>query len=134
MEADQFTTKDSGARQDYASGMRRDLQTGKPDFFLMLPLGIPYKAQPITRLAALLERGMDKYGLRNWELANSPEELHRFKASALRHMNQWVAGETDEDHMAAVMFNLIAYETTRYKLEHPERLIKLPEFDVKRGK
>jgi hypothetical protein len=29
---------------------------------------------------------------------------------------QWMAGETDEDHAAAVMFNIIAHETTAYKV------------------
>ncbi len=111
-----FVTKDSGERQEYASGMVRDLQDGKPAFHLLMPEGIPYEAQPLTRFAALLERGQAKYGPRNWERAGSQEELERFKASAFRHFMQWFTDEGDEDHMAAVMFNLMAYEATRYKI------------------
>ena len=110
-----FETKDSGHRSEYASGMVRDTQDGKPRFNLMFPLGVPYQEQMITRLAELLERGMDKYGWRNWEKANSEEELIRFRESAHRHFIQWLTGETDEDHAAAVMFNIIAAEFVKYK-------------------
>lgn len=112
-----YKTKDSGARQDYSSGMRRDLQDGKADFYLLLPKGIPYNEQLLTRWAELMERGREKYGSRNWELACSEEELDRFKSSAMRHFMQWVTGETDEDHAAAVMFNLMAAEYVKHKLE-----------------
>jgi len=111
-----YETKDSGVRAEYASGMRRDTQESKPRFDLIFPNGIPYSAQMITRLAALMERGQVKYGERNWELANSQEELDRFKASGLRHMMQYLLGETDEDHAAATIFNLIAAESTYWKL------------------
>lgn len=110
-----YETKDSGARSEYASGMVRDTQEGKPRFHLMLPLGVPFDEQMLTRLAALMERGMDKYGWRNWEKADSDEELIRFKESAFRHFVQWLTGEDDEDHAAAVMFNVIAAETVEYK-------------------
>jgi hypothetical protein len=111
-----FITKDSGKRQEYDSGMVRDLQDGKPDFSLIFP-DMPYQDQPITRWAALMTRGADKYGRRNWQVAKSAEEVERFKASALRHMMQWMTGENDEDHMAAVMFNLNAAEYVKWKLK-----------------
>jgi dATP/dGTP diphosphohydrolase, N-terminal len=113
--AGEFVTKDSGHCSEYASGMVRDTQDGKPRFNLLFPLGVPYEAQMITRLAALLERGMNKYGWRNWENANSDEELIRFKESAHRHFIQWLTGETDEDHAAAAMFNILAAEFVTYK-------------------
>lgn len=112
-----FVTKDSGQRQEYDSGMRRDLQDNKPAFHFLLVSGIPYEAQFLTRWAKLMERGAQKYGERNFELADSAEELERFKASALRHMMQWVSGETDEDHGAAVAFNIMAAEMVKYKME-----------------
>ena len=34
-----FITKDSGARQEFESGMRRDLQDGKPRYDLLIPIG-----------------------------------------------------------------------------------------------
>ena len=102
-----FVTKDSGVRQEYESGMRRDTQEGKAHFTLLMPLGVPYDAQFLTRVAQLMTRGMQKYGWRNWELADSDVELERFKGSALRHLMQYIAGETDEDHAAAVVVHLV---------------------------
>lgn len=103
-----WTTKDSGQRQEYESGMRRDVQDGKPRFDLLLAPGMPYGEQMLTRWAALMERGAEKYGEENWSLANSEEERRRFRASAARHFFQWLAGERDEDHMAATCFNMMA--------------------------
>lgn len=97
----QFETKDSGERVDYPSGMRRDIQTGKPRYDL-----IPLK--PLKRLAELYARGAEKYGDENWTLANSEEELKRFRGSALRHMYQWLEGDKSEDHPTAVVWNIFA--------------------------
>lgn len=112
----EFVVKDSGARQEYASGMRRDLQDGKARFDLLVPLGVPFSEQFLTRVAMLMTRGAVKYGIRNWEKASSYEELERFKGSAHRHLMQYLMGETDEDHAAAVVFNLLAAVTTEQKL------------------
>lgn len=111
-----FITRDSGTRAEFASGMVRDTQTGKPRWDLIVPEGVPYEAQLLTRFAALMARGAEKYSARNWEQANSQEELDRMKASAFRHFMQWFCGEQDEDHAAAVLFNLMAYEATAYKM------------------
>jgi hypothetical protein len=113
-----YLTKDSGVREEYASGMRRDTQQGKPRFALLLPEGVPYEAQFLTRIAGLMERGAVKYGERNWEKASGEEESARFRESALRHLAQWLCGENDEDHAAAVVFNLLAYETAKWKTEN----------------
>lgn len=113
----EFVTKDSGQRQDYASGMRRDLQKGKARFDLVLPEGQKYDETLLYRWAMLLERGAVKYGERNWEKANSQEEVNRFKASAMRHFMQWYCGEEDEDHAAAVLFNINCYETIKEKVD-----------------
>lgn len=112
-----FVTKDSGQREEYDSGMRRDTQEGKPRFDLLLVPGVPYDEQFLSRVGSLLARGADKYGERNWQLANSAEELDRFMASGLRHMMQWMCGEVDEDHAAAVVFNLMAAEYVKGKLK-----------------
>lgn len=113
-----FITKDSGKREEYDSGMVRDTNEGKSRHDLLYPIGVPYKDQFLTRVADLLARGSVKYSARNWEKASGQDELDRFKESALRHMIQWVAGETDEDHAAAVVFGLLGYETTKWKLEN----------------
>jgi hypothetical protein len=115
-----YITKDSGKREEYDSGMRRDIQDGKPRFDLLLVPELPYEEQFLTRFASLLERGASKYGERNWQLASSEEEQSRFRASAVRHMMQWACGEVDEDHAAAVAFNLMAYEYTKWKLANED--------------
>jgi hypothetical protein len=99
-----FVVKDSGAREEYASGMVRDTQDGKPDFLLV-------RSGPmLERWAEHLTKGAAKYGLDNWTLASSEEELRRFRSSAARHFEQWLAGDRDEDHAAAVFFNVNASE------------------------
>lgn len=103
-----YIVKDSGAREEYASGMVRDTQQGKPNFTLLILNGIPFDKQPLTELAMHMARGADKYGKRNFEKASGPEEMERFKASALRHLIQFLSGEEDEDHGSAVMFNILA--------------------------
>lgn len=111
-----YITKDSGARASYDSGMVRDTQEGKPRFDLLYIEGMPYAEQPLARWASLLERGALKYGECNWQLADSEEELSRFRASASRHFAQWICGEEDEDHMAAVWFNMAAVCYLKWKL------------------
>ena len=111
-----FVTKDSGVRQTYDSGMVRDAEDGKARFDLLFPIGVPFSEQMLTRFAQLMERGAAKYTERNWEKARGEEELRRYRSSALRHLIQWLTGETDEDHAAAVMFNLLAGETVKYRL------------------
>ena len=105
-----FETKDSGKRVDFASGMRRDIDDGKPRYDL-IPTFM------LRRWAELLARGAKKYGENNWQLAESEEELKRFKASAFRHFVQWMDGEEDEDHGAAVFFNIAAAEMVKDKLD-----------------
>jgi hypothetical protein len=104
-----YKTKDSGKRVDFKSGMRRDTQEGKPRYDLIY---IPM----LTRLAELHTRGCEKYGERNWENANSQEELNRFKQSAFRHFIQWMSNMDDEDHASAVEFNINAAEMVKSKL------------------
>src|SRR5690349_11712680 len=101
--------------------MVRDTENGKARFDLLLPLGIPYAEQMLTRDAQLMARGAEKYEARNWEKANGEAELARYRSSALRHLMQWIAGERDEDHAAAVRFNIMAGEAVAYKLSLPSR-------------
>ena len=112
----EYTTRDSGERTEFDSGMVRDISYNKPNFNLILPKGIRYEEQMLTRFAELLTRGGEKYTPRNWEQANSEEELERFKESAFRHLIQWLTGADDEDHASAVIFNILAHETTETKI------------------
>lgn len=115
-----FITKDSGQRAEFDSGMVRDTNEGKSRHDLLYPLGVPYSEQFMTRVADLLARGSVKYEERNWEKASGQEEMDRFKESAHRHFIQWLTGEADEDHAAAVVFGLLGYETTKWKLENED--------------
>lgn len=107
----EFITKDSGKRQEFSTGMKRDVQTDKPRYDL---IGSGWDL--IRRWAELMGRGAVKYGELNFEKAATEEELRRFKASALRHAIQWFNNETDEDHASAVCFNLAGAEMVREKL------------------
>lgn len=111
-----YVTKDSGKRKDFDSGMRRDSDENKPRYDLI------YQSM-IKRLAELHARGVTKYGERNWENANSEEEYKRFKASAYRHFFDWFNDENqDEDHAAAIAFNVNAAEFVKEKLSNFQQL------------
>ena len=100
-----FEIKDSGERKEFESGMVRDTGRDKPRYFRCL-------AGPmLQRWAEHLHKGQKKYsdvsiGVSNWTLAKGEEELQRFKESALDHMIDWLNGKVDEDHGAAVFFNI----------------------------
>jgi hypothetical protein len=55
-----------------------------------------------------MTKGASKYGERNFEKANGWDEFKRFVESTGRHFNLWRCGENKEDHLAAVMFNVLA--------------------------
>lgn len=112
-----FTVKDSGKRQEYASGMVRDAEDDKTNFALIAD------GPMLKRWAEHLTKGAGKYAKRNWMFANSNAEYERFKESAFRHFMQWFLGEGDEDHASAVFFNLNAAEYTK------ERLVKASRED-----
>lgn len=97
-----YGMKDSGARQEFETGARRDLQTGKgrPDLVPTLF---------IQRLAVVMEKGAEKYGDRNWEKGMP---LSRYYASAQRHLMQAFDGDTDEDHLGQCAFNIAAFMWT----------------------
>lgn len=110
-----FVVKDSGERQQFASGMVRDVTTGKIDYRRVL------EGPMFDRWAAHLDKGAAKYpdvapGVANWTLAEGAAELERFKASALRHLVQWLRGDVDEDHAAAVFFNINGAEYVRARI------------------
>ena len=106
-----FTVKDSGKREQLAGGMVRDTEEGKADYSLI------YDGPMLDRWAEHLTKGAKKYEARNWMKAGTSNDVkemrrtqERFKRSALRHMRQWLRGDRDEDHAAAVFFNLNGYE------------------------
>jgi len=102
--------KDSGKRIEFDSGMVRDITDDKIDYTLALD------GPMFERYARHLTDGAKKYDKRNWLKASGQEELDRFKESALRHMIQWLRGDTDEDHAAAIWFNVNGVEMVKEKL------------------
>jgi hypothetical protein len=102
--------KDSGKRHEFESGMVRDVQDDKTLYDLI------YDGPMFERWATHLTHGAKKYAARNWMKASGDAELQRFRASAFRHFIQWFRGDTDEDHAAAVFFNLNGAEYVKAKL------------------
>lgn len=92
-----FLTKDSGARETWATGSRRDTREGKGRYDLLPPAAI-------LRLAQLYQRGAAKYGDRNWEKG---QPISRFVDSGLRHLFAYLGGARDEDHLAAAAWNAL---------------------------
>jgi hypothetical protein len=45
------------------------------------------------------------------------EEMARFKESACRHFVQWMRGDVDEDHAAALFFNVCGFEYVRERVQ-----------------
>lgn len=110
-----FEVKDSGERKQFDSGMVRDTAAGKLDWWRV------YVGPMLKRLAVHVTKGAVKYpdvkpGVPNWTLAAGPEELQRYRESAARHFAQWMDGDQDEDHAAAVVFNLNGYEYVKERM------------------
>lgn len=113
--ADDFKIKDSGARTEFEGGMVRDASEGKLDYTSLL------YGPMLDRYIAHLTKGRKKYpdpepGVPNWTLAAGREELEHAKRSLLRHVFQLLRGERDEDHAAAVWFNVNLLEYIRDKM------------------
>ena len=106
----EFVVKDSGERITFGGGMLRDAAAGKVDYTLA------FDGPMFYRYAQHLHKGAQKYSPRNWMKAEGESEMERFRQSATRHFLQWLSGEQDEDHAAAVMFNLNGYEYVREKM------------------
>lgn len=111
MTEEEFVIKDSGKREQFSSGMVRDISGNKTDYTLILD------GPMFERWAIHLTNGAKKYAKRNWMKAAGEEEYNRFKESALRHLIQWFHGERDEDHAAAVFFNINGAEYVKEKME-----------------
>ena len=105
-----FEVKDSGKREEFASGMVRDTEEGKIKYHLIA------SGPMLKRWAMHLTSGAKKYSDNNWMKASGEEEYQRFRNSAFRHFMQWFQGDTDEDHAAAVYFNLNGAEYVRERM------------------
>lgn len=102
-----YKVRDSGKRQEFETGSRRDTREGKGRFDLISPIFE-------ERLALHLEAGAGKYGDRNWEKG---QPLMRYLDSAKRHLNKLLQGYTGEDHATAAAWNLMAFIHTQEMLK-----------------
>jgi hypothetical protein len=93
-----FQVHDSGERQEFATGARRDTQDEKPRFELITPYAL-------ERIAWVYTRGAKKYGVSNWQRGMP---YSRYLASAFRHIFAYMRGKRDEDHLAMACWNLMA--------------------------
>lgn len=113
--------KDSGERTHFETGAKRDLSQGRGRYDL-LPFIV------LERLARHYENGASKYEDRNWEQGIP---LRSYLDSTLRHITRWSQGSNDEDHLAAVLWNVAGLIWTIDKIEKGQRsrdLVKgLPE-------
>ena len=121
-----FITKDSGQREEFETGARRDIDNDKPNYET-IPIKflkeIALKLQnypdarldlvptiPLLRLAGLFGRGAKKYGENNYEKGIP---FLRMFGSLLRHTYQYMEGDKSEDHLSAIAwgaFALMFYE------------------------
>jgi len=105
-----FAVKDSGQRQEFEGGMVRDTNEGKTRYDLVAD------GPMLRRWAEHLTLGAKKYAARNWMMAQGHVEYERFRESAFRHFMDWWEGKTDEDHAAAVLFNINGVEFLKERL------------------
>ena len=91
-----FVIKDSGKRKQYPSGAVRDTNEGKIRYDL-LPI------ECLKRVAEHYTKGAVKYGDNNWKKGIPTED---YIERACRHWAEYRLGETEEDHLSAVVFNI----------------------------
>lgn len=100
--------KDSGARTEFATGAKRDIQHGKGRMDLLPWYGI-------MEVSKHCEEGAEKYGEHN---VDRGIPLHSLCDSAARHLAKFIAGEMDEDHLRAAAWNLLW--ALNQRTTHPE--------------
>lgn len=90
---------DGGERMSYGEGKAvREPSVGKGRYDLVSPFAT-------RRLAEWYELGAQKYADRNWEKGMP---FSRYIDSAKRHLDKFIMGMEDEDHLAAAAWNVFA--------------------------
>jgi hypothetical protein len=74
------------------------------------PSDVQVFARAIQRVTGLYERGAEKYGDDNWKKG---QPLSWYIDSGARHFFMYLAGHRDEDHAAAVIWNVLGYMWTK---------------------
>ncbi len=122
-EGDPQKMHDSGEREQFDTGAVRDVDKDKPRPGLISPFAM-------RRLGRWLAIGAEKYTDRNWEKGIP---LSRTTESLYRHLLDWQAGDTTEDHLAAIMCNAMFLIHTQEMVgcgQLPESLSDMPDYLV----
>jgi len=82
-----------------ASGVNRSDPAGKPDY-LLVDWGL------IERWALHMGANVESKGRDNWRQASTADDERRALQSLMRHVVAFVHGVEDEDHAAAICFNV----------------------------
>lgn len=91
--------------EKFSTGAVREDKTGKGRCDLL-----PMCA--LIRLSKRYEAGTEAHGERNWEKGIP---MHSFLDSAIRHLFEYVDGQTDEDHLCAAAWNILGAMWTEEK-------------------
>lgn len=104
--------REVGSIRNFSTGAVRDTAEGKPRMGL-LPLDL------LKRVAKHYQIGAEKYEPDNWRKGQPKDAT---MDSLLRHLESYRRGETDEDHLSAVVWNALSMmHVDEYLLrEHPE--------------
>lgn len=103
--------RDLESRSVLESGLVRSDDSGKVDYTLALD------GPMFERYAIHMTEGAQKGGARNWLLAHTEEDHDRFRRGFLRHVIQYLNGEEDEDHAAAIIFSMNGMEYIKERIE-----------------
>ena len=100
------------SKTTFNTGAQRDTTEGK---------GRPSLISPdlIHRLGVNLAKGAEHYGEDNWAKCMP---YRRTADSMIRHIGQWLAGDAEEDHLAAIAFGVMC-------LMHYETMVSDPKAD-----
>ena len=90
--------KDSGKREIFSTGAEYEPNNGRGRYDLISPIAL-------RNLAIHMERGAIKYEPHGWEKGLP---LSKHLNSALRHLQNYLAGNREEDHLSACVFNCFA--------------------------
>lgn len=94
--------------KSFSTGAKREDKTGKGRCDLLPPAAL-------IRLSKHFEKGAKDHGDRNWELG---VPMSSFIDSGLRHLLQYMNGQTNEDHLCAAAWNILcALETEEQRPE-----------------
>jgi hypothetical protein len=113
--------RDSGKREIYPTGMIREPNDGRGRYDLISPIAL-------KALAIHYERGSNKYEDRNWERGT---QVSKHLNSALRHLQSYLEGDREEDHLSACVFNCFAITHVMKMIDRgvlPKDLNDLPNF------